>query len=296
MRFFQTNPSRARNIAPPFLILSTALAPILHAGAGYQVQANIRYSPFAETVLDILQPASPALEDRPGVLVIHGGGWVKGAKEDMLEQFCLPYLRKGFVVANADYRLASVAPAPAAVNDVLEAARWFRGHAADYKVDPKKIIVTGASAGGHLALLAALLPASAGFGPETKFAAVVDFYGIADLPDQLEGARRQPYAVAWLPEQPGSPDQRVDQRMDLARRLSPLTYVRRAAPPILAIHGAADPIVPFDQSARLVKALKDVRADAELIAIPDGRHGFEPAQMDAIYARIFAWLKKRKIY
>src|SRR5271163_1611800 len=96
----------------------------------YQIQANIRYDHYAETVLDILQPAAPSLADRPGVIVIHGGGWVEGDKEDMLEAYCLPFVRRGMVVVNVEYRLAGSAPAPAAVNDVLKAAQWFQDHAA----------------------------------------------------------------------------------------------------------------------------------------------------------------------
>src|ERR1700721_2555456 len=72
----------------------------------YQLQANIRYDHFPETVLDILQPSAPSLADRPGVIVIHGGGWVEGDKEDMLELYCLPFVRHGMVVANVEYRLA----------------------------------------------------------------------------------------------------------------------------------------------------------------------------------------------
>src|SRR3984885_3400061 len=102
----------------------------------YQKEANIRYDKYPDTVLDILQPSAPALANRPGIIVIHGGGWVQGDKEGMLEEYCLPFIRHGFVVANVEYRLVKSAPAPAAVNDVLQAAQWFHNHAAQYNVDP----------------------------------------------------------------------------------------------------------------------------------------------------------------
>jgi acetyl esterase/lipase len=165
----------------------------------YQIQANIHYDKHPETVLDILQPAAPSLADRPGIIVIHGGGWVEGDKEDMLELFCLPFVRHGMVVANVEYRLAKVAPAPAAVNDVLKAAQWFRDHAAHYKVDPKRILAAGGSAGGHLALMTAITPAAADLGPSIRIAAVIDFFGIADVADQSAGPHQQPFAVAWIP-------------------------------------------------------------------------------------------------
>ncbi len=176
----------------------TALA----RAADYQIEANIRYSLHPETVLDIVQARAPALKNRPGVIVIHGGGWIQGDKESMLEQFCLPFVEHGFVVANVEYRLAKAAAAPAAVNDVLEAAKWFRDRAADYKVDPNQIIVTGISAGGHLAMMVGMAPESAGLGPSIKIAAIINFYGISDVSDQLQGPHLQSYAVTWIPEQP----------------------------------------------------------------------------------------------
>jgi dipeptidyl aminopeptidase/acylaminoacyl peptidase len=83
--------------------------------------------------------------------------------------------------------------------------------------------------------------------------------------------------------------------MDLARRLSPITYVRQGLPPLLALHGDQDTTVPFQQSAALVKALKTAGNDAELITVPGGQHLFTPAEMEQVWPRIFQWLKKRKI-
>jgi acetyl esterase/lipase len=277
--------SRRRFIGSSALLLlsvgSVASAP------DYQIHANIHYDHFPETVLDILQPSAPSLADRPGVIIIHGGGWVEGKKEDMLELYCLPFVRRGMVVANIEYRLASSAPAPAAVNDVLKAAQWFQDHAAEYKVDRKRIIATGGSAGGHLALMTAMTPASADLGPSIKIAAVIDFFGIADVADQLAGAHQQPYALAWIPEQP--------DRMELAGRLSPLTYVRKGLPPILVLHGDADSTVPYEQSVALVKALRNANDDAMLITVPGGQHLFTPAEMDQLWPQIFQWLKKHKV-
>jgi acetyl esterase/lipase len=262
------------------------LAPLAR-GANYQIEANIRYSLHPETVLDIVQARAPALKNRPGVIVIHGGGWIGGDKESMLEPFCLPFVEHGFVVANVEYRLAHAASAPAAVNDVLEAAKWFRDRAADYKVDTNQIIVTGISAGGHLAMMVGMAPESAGLGPSIKIAAIVHSYGISDVPDQLQGPHLQSYAMTWIPEQPG--------RMELAKKLSPITYVRKGLPPVLSIHGDADPVVPYDQSVRLTKELKAVGNQAELITVPGGQHGFPPEEMSRLWPQIFKWLKKHKI-
>ncbi len=233
-----------------------------------------------ETVLDILQPSAPALADRPGIIVLHGGGWVQGDKEMMLDQYCLPLIRHGLVVANVEYRLARTAPAPAAVTDALQAAKWFHDHAARYKIDPKRILVTGASAGGHLALMV-------GMTPNVKIAGVIDFFGIADVAEQVAGPNARDYAAQWIPEQP--------DRMALARQMSPMTYARKGLPPILALHGDADAVVPYQQSVDLIKAIRSAGGDAELITVPGGRHGFVPREMDELWPQIFKWLKKHKI-
>ncbi len=271
---------------PTFKLLSIVFAAVAYA-ADYQIEANIRYSPHPETVLDIVQSRAPALKNRPGVIVIHGGGWIRGDKESMLERFCVPFVERGFVVANVEYRLAKAATAPAAVNDALQAARWFRDHAETYKVDTNQIIVTGGSAGGHLAMMVGMTPESAELGPVIKIAAVVNFYGISDVPDQLQGPNLREYAVTWIPEQP--------ERMELGKRLSPITYVRKGLPPVLSIHGDADPTVPYEQSVRLTKALKAAGNQAELITVPGGKHGFPPEEMAKLWPQIFKWLKKHKI-
>src|ERR1022692_1346097 len=120
---------------------------------GIALEANIAYDRFPDTRLDVLYPKAPSKEKRPGVIMFHGGGWIRSTKETMMRSFCLPYLERGFVVANVEYRVAGVAPAPAAVNDALTAAKWFFDRSAQYHVDPARIVVTGASAGGHLALM-----------------------------------------------------------------------------------------------------------------------------------------------
>jgi acetyl esterase/lipase len=276
--------SRRLILVPPLLLLALSACA---SALDYQIQANIHYDHYPETVLDILQPSAPSLADRSGVIVIHGGGWVQGDKEHMLQEYCLPFVRRGMVVANVEYRLANSATAPAAVNDVLKAAQWFLEHAARYRVDGKRIVASGSSAGGHLALMTAMAPASADLGPSIKIAAVVDFFGVADVADQLVGPNEREYAAAWIPEQPN--------RMELARRLSPITYVRKGLPPILVLHGDQDPTVPYEQSVALVKALKDSGDDAELITVPAGRHGFTRGEMDLLWPQIFKWLKKHKV-
>ena len=264
----------------------TAQTPPVTIPDSVALKANIHYDQYPETVVDILQPKSPAKEKRPGVLFIHGGGWTGGTKESQLPH-CLRYVEQGFVVANVEYRLAKAALAPAAVTDVLKAAQWFHKNASKYNVDRSRIVVTGGSAGGHLSLMVAMTPTSADLGPPGKVAAVVNFYGITDVGDQLEGPNMRKYAVTWLPEQPG--------RMHLAHRLSPMTYVRKDLPPILTLHGDADETVPYEHGVKLTRALRDAGAKAEMLSVPQGKHGFPKEKLDELYPQIFDFLKRQGV-
>src|SRR5204863_10213452 len=174
----------------------------------------------------------------------------------------------GFVVANVEYRLAKAATAPAAVTDVLKAAQWFRKNAKKYHVDPKRIIVTGDSAGGHLALMVAMTPKSAKLGPPGKVAAVVNFFGITDVADLLEGPHMQKYAVTWVPEQ--------EKRRELAKRVSPMNYVRKVLPPILSPHGHVDNTVAYEHAVNLTRELKAAGAGARLITVSHVRRRCSP--------------------
>jgi acetyl esterase/lipase len=262
-------------------------APTVRVPDSVTLEANISYDQYKATVLDIMQPMAPSKEKRSGVIMFHGGGWIRSSKETMMSAFCLPYLEHGFVVCNVEYRVASMATAPAAVTDALKAAQWFFDHADKYHVDTKRIIVTGASSGGHLALMVGMTPESAGLGPAVKVAAIVNGYGIADVADLLEGPHKKSWATEWLPQQEG--------RAELAKRVSPMTYVRKDLPPILTIQGANDATVPLQQNVSLTKALKEAGVDAEMITVPNAGHGFSRQQWSDVNGQVFSFLEKHGI-
>lgn len=205
----------------------------------------------------------------------------------------VPWLEMGWTVVNVEYRLAKISHAPAAVEDCLCALRWVVGHASEYHIDPSRIVASGDSAGGHLALMTGFTPDTAGLDRECpsndpkvglpKLAAVVNWYGITDVVDLLDGPNRKTYAVAWLGSAPN--------REEIARRVSPLTYVRPGLPPVLSVQGDADPTVPYSHSLRLQDALKKAGVDTELITIPGGKHGnFKPEERIRIYDGVRAFL------
>jgi acetyl esterase/lipase len=229
----------------------------------------------------------------PTVVVIHGGGWVGGTKEGEVPNF-LPYLQMGFAVVNVEYRMARVALAPAAVEDCRVALRWVFRNAQKYGFDPDRIVVTGGSAGGHLALMTGMLDTTAGFdypkewdqnNPPMKVAAIINWFGITDVKEILSGPDKQNYAASWIGSSP-DPEK-------LADRVSPLTYVRKGLPPILTIHGDNDQLVPYTHAVRLNNALEKAGVQHKFITIPGGHHGgFTPDQMKMIYGEIREFLKQ----
>jgi acetyl esterase/lipase len=259
--------------------------------------------------LDVLSPGGPGL--KPVVIYFHGGGWVEGDKEGSLLR-TLPYLAWGFDVVNVEYRLGSQALAPAAVEDGRCALHWVAREAKHYGFDTARIIVAGESAGGHLALMTGMLTTAAGFdnscevGPDdwqldgpkdVKVAAIIDFFGVIDLPQYLQKAPQsgpvlpmpRNFVLRWLGDQPNV--------MDLAKRVSPLTYATKNSPPILIVHGEKDPYVPYKQAVELHEALDRSGVMNQLIKIQGG-HGasppdaWTPQQNLEAHEAVFAFLKK----
>ncbi len=225
----------------------------------------------------------------PTFIFFHQGAHVRGSKESSVLKL-LPYLEMGWAVVNVAYRLGPVAHAPAAVEDCLCAARWVIEHAEDYGLDPNRLVATGASAGSHLALTTAMIPSSAGLdlqcpGEPIKLAAVVNWYGITDVLERLEGPHSKPGTVQWFGSNPS--------RQDLATFISPLTYVREDVPPVITIHGDSDPRIPHSQAVRLHEGLDRVGVPNELVTIPGGGHGgFPQDEMVRSHTAIRAFLAK----
>jgi acetyl esterase/lipase len=208
----------------------------------------------------------------------------------------MPWFEMGWTVINVEYRMARVALAPAAVEDAQCALRFIVNQAKNYNVDINRIVVSGESAGGHLALATGMIPTSAGFtnicagggftGSDAavpRVAAIINWYGITDLNDMLSGPNMRSYAVQWLGSMPN--------RDAVAKSVSPITYVRADLPPILSIQGDADRIVPYSQNVRMRDALVKVGAKAELLPIPGGGHGnFKPEERTRAYMKIREFL------
>ena len=92
------------------------------------------------TVLDLAQPQFGPQQNRPAILIIHGGGWSAGSKNDMVYRtLMIDYALKGYVVCNMNYRLVQEAPLPACIEDVQAAVRWMKSNAQKLGIDPARI-------------------------------------------------------------------------------------------------------------------------------------------------------------
>jgi acetyl esterase/lipase len=233
-------------------------------------------------LLDIYVPKVQSTETHPLPLIvwIHGGAWQAGSKNNCP---ALRMTQQGYVVASISYRLSQEAIFPAQIEDCKAAIRWLRKHAAEYKIDPKRIGVWGSSAGGHLV---ALLGTSGGvkdleqehghLDGSSRVQAVCDFFGPTDFlrmdEDALPGGPIQH-------NEKNSPESKliggaIQENPEKVARANPITYISTDDPPFLIIHGDRDPLVPWQQSKYLHDALTESRLDASLHIIPGAGHGF----------------------
>lgn len=259
------------------------------------IEPNITYQKVdgLEMKLDVYRPKVKNPKPLPTLIFIHGGGWRAGTKESYSLRV-LPWLEKGWNVVNVEYRVTSQAKAPAAVEDCRCALRWVIENAEKYSFDKEKIVVSGQSAGGHLALMTGMAAKETAFdtnckGVETKVAAIVNWFGITDVGDLLQGKNKTEFASNWISKE------RFDQ-LDLIKLVSPLTYIQAGLPPIITIHGDADPLVPYSHAVRLHEGLEKAKVPSQLFTVKKGDHGdFSVKDSIEAYKAIFKFLKKHGI-
>lgn len=240
---------------------------------------------FRPLTLDLYEaPAKAKVAPRPVILFVHGGDWVTGDARHLAGFPDFPstlaaLAAKGYVVASVNYRLSGEAHFPAAVQDVKSALRWLRGRAADYTIDPTRMMAWGAGAGGQIAAMVgtscgvnALEPAADAKSKTTLASdcvqGVVDWYGPADLASWDTGGAHPP--------EPGAPTrlgaylgcEPADCAPGLVRAASPHSYISSLTPPFLIQHGSADTNVPPEQAQKLNDALRDQHVPADILIYP----------------------------
>jgi len=215
----------------------------------------------------------------PVIVWIHGGGWSRGRKERCP---AVAFVNDGYAVASIDYRLTSIAPFPAQIEDCKAAVRWLRANASKYSLDSDHVGVWGHSAGGHLA---ALLGTSGGvrdlegggdnMSYSSRVQAVCDVSGPSDLVGFYHEASQSPTAksgkaMSAIAALVGGS---ADQNQTKAIAASPIRYVSKDDPPFLIIHGEADATVPVTQAESLAAALKAAGVETTLEIAAGRGHG-----------------------
>lgn len=202
----------------------------------------------------------------PAAILVHGGGFVAGDKQQYIIYLFKPLADANFVWFSINYRLAPQYKFPAATDDVERAIRYVRENAKKYKVDASRIALIGESAGGHLVSYV-----GARNRPEARVAAVVSLYGIHDFVSRAVKMGGQPSEAQsdFLGVEHTDAD-----TVSILVKASPVVFVRKEMPPFLLIHGKNDEEVPYDQSVEMCEKMKKVGAHCDLLTV-DAGHGMD---------------------
>jgi acetyl esterase/lipase len=229
-------------------------------------------------LLDVYRPRS-GVEKAPVLLQVHGGGWTVGDKEHQGIPLMLHMAARGWVCVAINYRLSPRDAFPAHLVDVKRAIAWVREHGASYGADPSFLALTGGSAGGHLAALAALTPNDPEYQPgfehaDTTVQAAAPHYGVYDFAGVIGTKRSEQMRDLFL----GPRVLFKDPRAELAEfeKASPLARVNADAPPFLVIHGSTDSLVEVAQARAFVEALRGAsRQPVAYAELPGTQHAFD---------------------
>ena len=269
------HPSRALAAAAVLLLGGIHVSP---CQGETRISRDIEFARVGERRLQLdlyLPEGSPK---SPLIVYVHGGGWQGGSKDDM------PLGRLvglGYAVASVDYRLSTEAKFPAQVHDLKAAVRYLRSHRADLGLPGiTEIAIVGSSAGGHLAALVGVsngvkeLEGSVGadLKSSSEVQATISLFGASNLQSILgqstpQGLKMRLPALQLLLG--GSPE----EKPALAQLASPVNHLDASDPPLLLIHGDADPQMPFAQSKELEASAQKVKAPVQLVTVAGGKHG-----------------------
>jgi acetyl esterase/lipase len=206
---------------------------------------------------------------------------------------------KGYAVASVDYRLTPVAPFPANIHDIKAAIRWLRAHADEYGYNKQSFVVSGSSAGGHLAALVGVsngqrdLEGKLGehLDESSDIAAIVDFYGASNLTTILKQSTPHGLSVR-VPALELLIGGHPDDLTAIAKMASPVFHVDKNDPPLLLLHGDQDPQMPINQAHELHGVYKDLNLPVEFEVLYGSAHGGKAFFDEERLALVDYFLKK----
>lgn len=250
-------------------------------------------TPEQELEMDVYRPKDGG-NQLPACVLVHGGGWVKGDKEKF-RPLAIALAEKGYVVANVEYRLGTVAKYPASVQDCSLAVRFVRSNAKRFGVDPQRIGAWGGSAGGHLVGLLAGAATHEKFvvGDLKDTSAAVQATCIMAGPTDLTGetfvaslrkAGEKSNSFQWL-------GKLYDDAPELYREASPVTHFTKDTRPVLFLTGDLDN--PARDEAGM-KRLQSLGVPTKQVILKDAKHGcwMQRPWFEQCVDAVDAWFKE----
>ena len=232
--------------------------------------------------LFVFKPAGWTAQDkRPALIHFFGGGFTHGVPTQAVG-WAKHAAQLGLIGIAADYRVKErfLTDATACVADARAAVHWLQAHAAELGLDPAKLVVSGSSAGGHLALWTAITATPPGIDP-------------------VEAPRQKPAALILMSpacDSSVATGQRAERFGSNPDAYSPQQHLDAKMPPTLLFHGEADTIVPFKYAVALAEKLRATGNACEFVPMPGGGHGFTlPEWKEAAPQRITAFLRRYKL-
>jgi acetyl esterase/lipase len=242
-------------------------------------QDTVRYGPHGRANLaDIWRRRDLPRDGKAPVLVqVPGGGWAIGMRRPQAYPLMSHLADRGWICVSLAYRVSPRHTWPDHIVDVKRALTWVKENIASFGGDPDFVAITGGSAGGHLASLAALTPNDPAFQPgfedaDTSVVAAVPLYGRYDWVSTHGEGRGQ--FIAFL--QKFVVKQQLDDHRDIYIDASPIRRIRADAPPFFIVHGQDDSIIPVNEAREFVAAMRDVSKSPVVYAeLPHTQHGFD---------------------
>lgn len=244
------------------------------------------YGTEQNQIFDIYLPAGRSIAKTPLLIYIHGGAWVEGSKEEF-NQFnkALSAVFPDYAFVSINYRLYNFNQGsnkfPAQENDVLEALTYIQSNATEWNIS-ENLILAGASAGGHLALLHAYKHPSIG-----KVKAVIAFFPPTQLAELYDFSFFTQTGLSGMLG--GSPK----DKSEAFATSSPITFINSKSVPTIFFHGTSDIIVPISQSQLLKKALIDAGVKYEFTEVPNQGHGFTLDTYPGLFQQAAKFVKEQ---
>jgi len=270
--------------------LSISTTAVAEDAANIEFQRDVQYGTGGGEPLhlDLARPVGLD-EPAPGLVLIHGGGWMAGNK-GTYASLIKKCAAEGYVTVSVGYRFTPKHRFPAQIEDVKCAVRWMRAHAEELGLDPDHLGAMGHSAGAHLSMILGTMDSGDGLEGEggwedqpSKVQAVVSYFGPANLaiPEdevgELAGSDVFNVAAARtiLDAAVGKPSQEKEEEL---RKCSPMTYVNEGDAPMLLFQGTRDVLVPYDQAFWMAEALTKANVPGRVELIFGAGHGFSKAE------------------